>query len=217
MHYVNRGPEPRGVKRYQGEYTPRWVAYYEGGIGSKPNDSHWRKFHKKLRDVFSGSCGYCESECKGEVDHFRPKSRFPQRVYDWSNWVFSCHDCNNSKGNEWPNGGYIDPCARIRSSRPEQFFDFDLKTGEITPKAALSSSRWNKARRMIDDLKLNAFHHLRGRLTRISLVSEVLKGDNEDDPDHEDFVQRISARDCQFSSITRVLLLEQGYLGKREN
>ena len=212
MHYVDRGPEPKGIKKHRDKCTQQWVDYYERGIGKKPADSHWTKFHNNLRKAFSGLCVYCECGCKGEVDHFRPKSRFPQRVYDWSNWVFSCHDCNNFKGNEWPNGGYIDPCARIRSSRPEQFFDFDLKTGEITPKTSLTPTRWSKASRMIDDLKLNAFHHLRGRLTWISFVYEVLKSDNEYDPDHKDFVQRFSARDCQFSSITRVLMLEQGYL-----
>lgn len=212
MHYVDRGSEPNGVKKYRDLCTPRWIDYYEQGIGSKPTDSHWNKFHNNLREAFLGLCGYCECDCKGEVDHFRPKSQFPQRVYDWSNWVFSCHDCNNSKREKWPNGGYVDPCTKVLSSRPEEFFDFDLKTGEITPRTSLTPTRWAKASKMIDDLKLNAFHHLRRRLTWISLVSEVLKGDNEDDPDHDDFVQHISARDCQFSSITRILLLEQGYL-----
>jgi hypothetical protein len=133
------------------------------------------------------------------VDHFRPKSRFPQYVYGWSNWMFSCHDCNNSKGEKWPAGGYIDPCARKRSSWPEQFFDFDLKTGEITPKVGLSRRRWDKARTMIDDLALNAFHHLRKRFERISLPSEVLRGNIPDDPFHKkDFLRRVSARSAQF-------------------
>ena len=99
MHYVDRGPEPRGIKKHRVKCTPRWVDYYERRIGSEPTDSHWTKFHNNLRETFSGLCGYCECECKGEVDHFRPKSKVPQRVYDWPNWGFSCHDCNNSKGN----------------------------------------------------------------------------------------------------------------------
>jgi len=211
MHYVDRGPEPKVLKKYRDEYTRRWVEYYEQGIGSKPTDSHWSKFNNKLGKVFSFICGYCETDCKGEVDHFRPKSRFPRKVYDWSNWIFSCHDCNNIKGEKWPNGGYIDPCIRTQSSQPEQFFEFDLKTGEIKPKVGLTGRRWQKAITMIDDLKLNAFHHLRRRLTWISLVLEVLKGENEDDPDHKNFIQLVSARGCQFSSITRVLLVEEGY------
>ena len=211
MHYVDRGLEPRGLKKYRDDYTQRWVEYYEQGIGSKPKDSHWRKFNKNLGKVFSFLCGYCEKDCKGEVDHFRPKSRFPQKVYEWSNWVFSCHDCNNIKGGKLPNGGYIDPCTRTPSFRPEKFFEFDLKTGEIKPKSKLNGRQWQKARTMIDDLKLNAFHHLKSRSRWLGLVSDMLKGENEEDPNHEDFVQRISARSCPFSSITRALLAEEGY------
>lgn len=211
MHYVDRGQEPQGLKRYRNNYTQRWVEYYEQKIGSKPTDSHWRKFHKRLGKFFSFLCGYCERDCKGEVDHFQPKSRFPRKVYDWSNWVFSCHDCNNIKSEKWPNGGYVDPCARTQSSQAENFFEFDLKTGEIKPKARLTARRWQKARTMIDDLKLNAFHHLRGRLTWLSLVSEVLKRENENDPGNKGFVQLVSARDCPFSSITRCLLEQEGY------
>lgn len=141
------------------------------------------------------------------MDHFRPKSRFPQYVYEWSNWVFSCRDCNNSKGEKWPEGGYIDPCARNPTSWPERFFDFDLKTGEIIPKAGLCRRRWEKAITMINDLALNAFHHLRKRLERINLLSEVLRGNIPDDAfDKKDFVRRLSARSTQFCSVTRVLL-----------
>jgi len=199
MHYVDRVPEPRALRDYRDRYTGRWVEYYQRGRGAKPSDSHWRQFQGKLEKAFFGLCAYCESSCRGEVDHFRPKSRFPQYVYGWSNWMFSCHDCNNSKGEKWPAGGYIDPCARKRSSWPEQFFDFDLKTGEITPKVGLSRRRWDKARTMIDDLALNAFHHLRKRFERISLPSEVLRGNIPDDPFHKkDFLRRVSARSAQF-------------------
>lgn len=212
MHFVARGPEPAGLKKYREKYTSDWVKYYEQGTGEKPGDDYWRRFHEKLGKAFSGLCGYCEADCKGEVDHFRPKSRFPKRVYQWSNWVFACHDCNNWKSEKWPKNGYVDPCARIRSSRPERFFDFDLKTGEIIPKGGLTHARRYKAQTMIEGLKLNAFHHLRRRMRWVWFVENVLQGENEDDPDHEDFVERVSARDCPLSSITRAFLVEQGYL-----
>jgi len=211
MHCVDRGPELQRLKAYRDRYTTKWVEYYERGLGTKPGDSYWRGFQDDLGGVFSGLCGYCEAECKGEVDHFRPKSRFPRRVYEWSNWVYACHDCNHAKSEKWPKNGYVDPCARTRASRPERFFHFDLKTGEIIPNAGLTPARRHKAQSMIEDLKLNAFHHLRRRLRWIRLVAEVLGGENQNDPGHADFVQRISARDCPLSSVTRAFLAEQGY------
>lgn len=211
MHFVDRGTEPDGLKKRRDNYTSKWEEYYTGRTGAKPSDDYWREFTEDLGQAFFSLCGYCEAECKGEVDHFRPKSRFPSRVYEWSNWVFACHDCNHSKGEKWPKSGYVDPCARIRSSRPEQYFDFDLKTGEILPKAGLTQRRRQRARAMIDDLKLNAFHHLKRRRTWIGAVARVLAGDDRNDPDHEEFVRNVSARDYPLSSITRAFLTEEGY------
>ena len=134
MHSVVRGPEPPGLKQLKRRLTPKWVRYYREGKGKKPADVRWRDFHASLRDVFFRLCAYCEQFCKGEVDHFRPKSRFPQRVYQWSNWVHACHACNNGRGEKWPPCGYVDPCARLARSRPEAHFDFDTKTAEITPR-----------------------------------------------------------------------------------
>jgi len=212
MHFVDHGPEPQRLKAYRDKYTTKWVDHYERRSGAKPSDSYWREFQTDLGGVFSGLCGYCEADCKGEVDHFRPKSRFPRRVYEWSNWVYACHDCNNSKSESWPKHGYVDPCARTRASRPEGFFDFDLKTGAMILRAGLTPARRKKAQGMIEDLKLNAVHHLKRRLIWICIVGKVLAGEDQSDPGHADFVQRFSARDCPLSSITRALLVEQGYL-----
>ncbi len=211
MHYVDRGAEPTGLKRYRDRYTPRWASHYERGIGTKPSDSHWRIFLGDIGVKFSNNCGYCETLCKGEVDHFRPKSRFPKLVYEWSNWIFSCHDCNSWKREKWPNSGYIDPCAKIERLRPEKFFDFDLKTGEIIPRKRLTPYHQKKMKTMIDDFHLNDFHHLKARWIWITMVSELLRSESKDDPGHVNFLHIVSSRDCQFSSITRALLAKRGY------
>ena len=136
MHWVDRGPEPQELKAIRSRYTARWVKYYGDGDGSKPGDFLWRRFHVQLRGVFLGLCAYCEECCRGEVEHFRRKSRFPKLVYQWSNWLFVCHDCNHMKGEKWPQGGYVNPCARSQSAWPETFFDFDTLTGEILQRRA---------------------------------------------------------------------------------
>ena len=109
------------------------MEHYTHKIGSPPRDSHWLKFQEDLNLVFQGLCAYCEETCKGEVEHFRPKSRFPLLVYDWSNWLLACHDCNHAKHFKWPDGGYIDPCANSLKARPERYFTFDTLTGELLP------------------------------------------------------------------------------------
>lgn len=89
------------------------------------------------------------------VDHFRPLNRFPELAYQWSNWVFSCHKCNDNKGGEWPDSGYVDPGSSDEKERPERYFDYDAATGEIIPMPDLPSAAREKAQWTIDDLGLN--------------------------------------------------------------
>ena len=209
MHFVERGPEPEGLAPIRSRRTPKWVKFYRDGKGTKPGDHHWRRFHDAMGEAFSFLCGYCEETCKGAIDHFQPKSRFPQRVYEWSNWVFACHDCNHSKHDKWPPGGYVDPCAATPSARPESFFCFDTKTGEVLPRTGLSAVRERKAQRMIDDLQLNAMHHLRRRKGQVEAIRRFCDAIPAV-PDIEVFVCKLSARSRERSSITRAVLAEEG-------
>ena len=211
MHAVDRGREPPKLKAVRKKYTPKWVRYYRDGKGKKPSDDHWRKFQPSLTHAFSDLCGYCEELCKGHVDHFRPKSRYPHLVYQWSNWILACPTCNQSKGESWPSGGYVDPCARTPSAQPEAYFAFDTKTCEIIPQPGLSPARRKKAVQMIEDLRLNAVYHRKKRNLWLKAVEKGLRGDDPDDPDHTEFIRFVAARERELSSITRAFLAEQGY------
>ena len=212
MHWVDRGPDPEGLERIQARYTPRWLRYYGSGDGEKPSDSRWREFSGDLADAFNGLCAYCEEICRGEVDHFRPKSRYPDLVYSWSNWLFACHDCNHAKLDKWPPRGYVDPCARSRGARPEHFFSFDILTGEILPKEGLSRARHRKAQGTIDDLRLNEWHHLRKRLLWLQLISAIIPGDPaEMTAESEEERAHLASRTTPHSSITRRWLSERGH------
>jgi uncharacterized protein (TIGR02646 family) len=210
MHHVNRGPEPKELKTIRVKYTQRWVNYYRKGKGKKPTDSHWLKFQPELAKRFFDLCGYCEEICHGQVDYFRPKSKFPERVYRWSNWVFACHNCNHAKGDEWQQNGYVDPCSRSVAERSENFFDFDTTTGEILPKKGLTKAKREKAQRTIDDLGLNDQSQIKRRRERIEFVSLFLSVYNASDPEHEEFMAHITARHTRLSSITRALRAERG-------
>lgn len=209
MHTVDRGPEPPGLEAVRRKLTPKWVAHYRDKKGKKPTDDKWRGFHTELSKKFYSLCGYCEAECKGDVDHFRPKSKFPERVYVWGNWVLACHVCNIKKGGDWPPGGYVDPCAKSRSAQPESYFDFDTKTAEIVAKPGLTAVRRRKAANMIKDLALNAYHHRKRRIHHLLGVEDALKGRTDRDPINERIIRRVTSRETRLSSITRAWLKEQ--------
>ena len=212
MHWVDRGPEPEQLARIHARYTPRWVRFYGSGTGKKPSDTGWREFSEDLAEAFHGLCAYCEELCRGEVDHFRPKIRYPDLVYSWSNWLFACHDCNHAKLDKWPPAGYVDPCARSRTAHPERFFTYDTLTGEILPKEDLSPGRYRKARQTIDDLRLNEWHHLRKRLVWLRLLSEIIPDDPaEMTAESEELRAHYCSRTTPFSIITRGWLAERGH------
>ena len=198
MHWIDRGPEPDGIAQVRAQYTQSWVQYYRHRVGRRPSDAYWRDFHEDMERVFYGLCAYCEEICKGEVDHFRPKSRFPELVYDWSNWLFACHDCNQAKDATWPAGGYVDPCAHSESSHPEHYFEFDVLTAEILPQEGLSQGCRNRAKKTIIDLRLNGRHHLKKRLAWLLFLSKGLAGDpNAETSDMKSLRHHLVSRDVR--------------------
>ena len=211
MHWVDRGPEPASLEPIRSRYTPRWVQYYRDGVGTKPTDAHWRNYDRDLSLAFRGLCAFCEEFCKGTVDHFRPKSKFPDLVYVWSNWLFSCNDCNNPKHDKWPSGGYIDPCTESVSDYPEYYFTFDTRTGEILPMTDLSSLPRQRASDMIRDLRLNGVHHLQKRQKWLRSL-DILEASRPSAITEIEGVRNfLRSPDIDLPSITRVWLSKQGY------
>ena len=85
----------------------------------------YRKYKPYLRIDFEYRCAYCGiteyrwgSERNFVVEHFRPRSRFPDLATVYSNLYYACNRCNDLKGDTWPSPleielGYMwpDPCA----------------------------------------------------------------------------------------------------------
>lgn len=80
--------------------------------------SDYSRFRPYLRDDFNQRCGYCDDpdnhygqEMSYHIDHFKPKSEFPDLKTNYNNLVYSCPYCNRAKSNKWKDiEGFIDPC-----------------------------------------------------------------------------------------------------------
>lgn len=46
-------------------------------------------------------CCYCEDSMADEVEHIAPKDLYPDRVFDWDNYVYACGPCNSPKGSKY--------------------------------------------------------------------------------------------------------------------
>jgi hypothetical protein len=84
------------------------------------------KYREHLRRDFLRRCAYCErtesymgGEEAFEVEHFRPKSKFPDLICTYSNLYYACRRCNGHKSETWPSEEtasrgqtFADPCAQ---------------------------------------------------------------------------------------------------------
>lgn len=122
----------------------------------------YHKYRSTLAQDFEHRCGYCGDRDVPraqyfEIDHFVPKKLDGARVTDYSNLVYACRSCNNSKRDKWPTDdknvandgtiGWLDPCD---PEYDKQFVRTNL--GKITPVTDLGN--W-----MYENLKLWKKHH----------------------------------------------------------
>ena len=87
--------------------------------------SHYR--HVKIKDILFESshekCAFCE--CKPgeggniEIEHFKPKSIYPELTFEWDNFLPSCRKCNGSKLDH-DTGAY--PIVNPYEDNPEELF-----------------------------------------------------------------------------------------------
>jgi hypothetical protein len=88
--------------------------------------SKYSDHREELKKDYKCRCGYCNDTdiwrtVWFEIDHFVPQKYLKTiKDTDYSNLVYACRSCNNSKSAHWPTGdelvhhinneGFIDPC-----------------------------------------------------------------------------------------------------------
>jgi hypothetical protein len=142
---------------------------------------------------------YCERSVSNQLEHFHPKSFYPEHVFSWANYLFICNPCNRKK---WDNfavfssasGDRVDlrrvpgepPNEPERGSpllinpRQEDPLDFlliDLQdTGTFLPRAAVSTRDWIRADYTARELLgLNSPSHRKSRMIAYHNFKFVLR------------------------------------------
>ncbi len=46
-------------------------------------------------------CCYCEDSVADEVEHIYPKDLYPEKVFEWRNYLYACGPCNGPKNNQF--------------------------------------------------------------------------------------------------------------------
>ncbi len=113
----------RGVTRRQRELMllTMWRNHLRTVAKKSPrwNDAWWKTGKGQLKQESHGKCAYCESPtdvvAHGDVEHFRPKSKYWWLAYCYDNHLFACQICNQShKGDKFPIAGDAMKEPRLR-------------------------------------------------------------------------------------------------------
>ena len=94
---------------------------------NKKSNEVFQEVKKCLTEMCNSTrrCVYCECSLGDEVEHIFPKDLFPEKCFDWSNYVYACGPCNGPKNNKFAvykktDGAFVEvnPPNGTQSSKP---------------------------------------------------------------------------------------------------
>ena len=125
-------------------YEPKFFAEFK----KKSNPKNWKDFDfeikGKLKEYMLENeqkidgiyfCPYCERQIsveKSQIEHIKPKDKFPKLFHNYSNFLTGCLEnqtCGSTKGNKWDDN-FVNPVE----DNPRDYFEYSISTGEIIPK-----------------------------------------------------------------------------------
>jgi uncharacterized protein (TIGR02646 family) len=105
----------------------------------------------------SGRCMYCVDSHGCNIEHFRPKSPFPEWMFQWQNLLLCCTECGRFKGSQFPLHDdqqplLIDPSVE----EPWDYLDFEIETGSMSARFILQLNDYsNKGLKTVEILQLD--------------------------------------------------------------
>jgi uncharacterized protein (TIGR02646 family) len=123
-------------------------------------------------------CMYCSNYEGSDIEHFRPKSRYPDFLFVWDNYLLCCPPCGRAKGNQFPTTNEGEPLLLNPTvDTPWDHLDFDPLTGNIVARWDATTSAENpKGKETVQVLGLSRREGLGNSLRRSFLrVEAVLK------------------------------------------
>ncbi len=179
-----------------------------------PSVNNYLSYKQQLIIDFKDLCGYCGKNRRYffdnfQIDHFRPKSKYPELKNDYTNLVLCCPICNRNKSDDWPINdlnlyhddsiGYVDPA----SEEFDKVF-FRNETGDIC-------SNYDYGKYMITKLKfdirpIKELWKLEKLYQTKKIVDQKIENGNISKDEYKNFYQ-ISK---EIEELTRFLKYEEG-------
>lgn len=167
---------------------------------SPANRPAFDEIRRKLESMAPGRgrCMYCEDSFGTDIEHFFPKAEYPDRAFDWENYLLACSHCNsNLKREKFPmlkneplllNPTVDNPLAHLWLLLTDGCF---IALGD-------------KGRHSIDVFALNERHQRnlpKGRLDTIERLRLLLR----------DYDLRVAAGDLDRAKLAKQLILDEPF------
>lgn len=105
MIKLTKTPEPHVLTTNAAAWTAEILkAMADGDKPTKTQKSRYNhpQIKSAIRSETSDKCAYCESKVThvspGDIEHIIPKSKDPNKFFDWPNLTLACRICNLAKG-----------------------------------------------------------------------------------------------------------------------
>lgn len=165
MRKLERPPEPEVLQLKSAQWNQQWVELRQKNPSAQFTwYSHEGRTAREwlideLREMTLSHCAFCDAwpmddQSLESIEHFRPKhdERFLDLAFTWTNLYYCCDRCQNHKGGQWEDE-LIAPDED--SYEFEDFFEFDVSTGVISPNRCANSELQKRAEATIRIFGLN--------------------------------------------------------------
>ncbi|MBZ9633336.1 retron system putative HNH endonuclease [Clostridium sp. FP1] len=176
MLKVNKGNEPDFLARYKKKHSPKqWNDYDKDDIRNKIKGNILKLEQEEY-------CPYCEQRIHknddSHIEHIKPRDIYPKEFQNYSNLLVSCNE-KNSCG-KYKDNKYGECFINLVIDDPQDYFDYIIANGEITPRIkAEDSIEYKKAIYTINLLNLNSNELKNARANLIDMLS-VYKDNNRE-------------------------------------
>lgn len=162
--------------------------------------SHYR--HKDIQAALFASshykCAFCEcipgESSHIEVEHFEPKSLYPNLTFEWDNFLPTCRICNEEKSNT---DTRANPIINPAIEDPEQLLTYSF----LRIKPLAGSGQEQKAQQTIDVCNLNCERLYNARSTLMKSITEYID-------ELQDKINWISEADTEHKRKVRITKLK---------
>lgn len=168
MIQLEKKEEPKLLSKNKDEWTDDYIKWIKDKQLPKTVKKRYNKddIKEKLKEETNSKCAYCESRISDvayeNIEHIKPKSKYPGHFADWNNLTLVCPKCNNEKSDE-----YNENCPPINPYNEDPSNHFKIAGPMMNYKS-------NRGRYTRELLKLNRIPLIQSRIRAINRVEKMI-------------------------------------------